>query len=190
MTGERFAIIEAPSVLGLFPEGVEMLPDALLAVGLAERLGARHGGRIEPPAYDPTRDPETLLLNPSAIADYSIALADAVGGRRRRGRVPGGARWRLLDLARLPSGAQAPRPLRAPVPRRSRRLLSTRGRAERRGRVDGPGAGHRPRARGAYRSRRPAAARARRRTSSCSAGATPTTPRGTAASASRTPRSR
>ena len=88
MTGERFAIIEAPSVLGLFPEGVEMLPDALLAVGLAERLGARHGGRIEPPAYDPTRDPETLLLNPNAIADYSIALADAVGAVVDGGEFP------------------------------------------------------------------------------------------------------
>ena len=88
MTGERFAIIEAPSVLGLFPEGVEMLPDALLAVGLAERLGARHGGRIEPPAYDPTRDPETLLLNPNAIADYSIALADAVGAVVDGGELP------------------------------------------------------------------------------------------------------
>ena len=88
MTGKPFAIIEAPSVLGLFPEGVEMLPDALLAVGLAERLGARHAGRIEPPAYDPTRDPETLLLNPNAIADYSIALADAVGAVVDGGEFP------------------------------------------------------------------------------------------------------
>jgi arginase len=79
MTDKPFAIVEAPSVLGLFPKGVETLPDALLAAGLAERLGARRAGRIEPPPYGPERDPETLLLNPHGIADYSVALADAVG---------------------------------------------------------------------------------------------------------------
>jgi arginase len=74
-----FAIIEAPSVLGLFPRGVEKLADALLAAGLAERLQARRAGRVEPPPYDTRRDPETLVLNPHGIADYSAALADAVG---------------------------------------------------------------------------------------------------------------
>jgi arginase len=44
----HFSIIEAPSVLGLFPKGVETLPDALLVEGLGERLGAR-AGRVEPP---------------------------------------------------------------------------------------------------------------------------------------------
>src|SRR5206468_2490553 len=29
--------------------------------------------------YDNRRDPETALLNPRGIADYSVALADAVG---------------------------------------------------------------------------------------------------------------
>ena len=33
MARSAFAIIEAPSVLGLFPRGVERLPDALLAAG-------------------------------------------------------------------------------------------------------------------------------------------------------------
>ncbi len=79
MARSGFAIIEAPSVLGLFPRGVERLPEALLAVGIAERLNARRVGRVEPPPYDERRDPETLLLNPQGIADYSAALADAVG---------------------------------------------------------------------------------------------------------------
>jgi arginase len=79
MTNTRFAIIEAPSVLGLFPKGVETLPDALLQAGLAKRLEARRAGRIEPPPYDDRRDPETRLLNPKGIARYSSALADAVG---------------------------------------------------------------------------------------------------------------
>jgi len=78
MSDKPFAIIEAPSVLGLFPKGVETLPEALLAAGLAEKLDARHAGRVAPPPYDPHRDPETLLLNPRGIADFSVALADAV----------------------------------------------------------------------------------------------------------------
>jgi arginase len=74
-----YAIVEAPSVLGLRPTGVEDLPDALLEAGLAERLGARRAGRVDPLAYDPKRDPDTGLLNPRAIRDYSMKLADAVG---------------------------------------------------------------------------------------------------------------
>jgi arginase len=72
----RFAVVEAPSVLGLFPKGVETLPAALLGAGLAERLEARHAGRVEPPAYDDRRDPETKLLNPHGLAQYAVALAD------------------------------------------------------------------------------------------------------------------
>jgi arginase len=83
-----FTIVEAPSVLGLFPKGVERLPDALLDAGLAERLGARRAGRVAPPPYDPERDPETLLLNPRGIADYAVALADAVGAVVDRGEFP------------------------------------------------------------------------------------------------------
>ena len=88
MIEKSFAIVEAPSVLGLFPKGVETLPDALLAAGLAERLGARRAGRVEPPAYDPERDPETLLLNPHGIAHYAVVLADAVGAVVDRGEFP------------------------------------------------------------------------------------------------------
>jgi arginase len=88
MIRQPFAIIEAPSVLGLFPKGVETLPDALLAAGLAELLDARRAGRIEPPPYGPERDPETLLLNPHGIADYSVALADAVGAIVDGGEFP------------------------------------------------------------------------------------------------------
>lgn len=79
MTERRYAVLEAPSVLGLFPKGVELLPEALLEAGLADRLGARPAGRVEPPPYDPQRDPDTLLLNPRGLADYAVALADAVG---------------------------------------------------------------------------------------------------------------
>ncbi|MFC9126335.1 arginase family protein [Streptomyces sp. NPDC057099] len=82
------AIIEAPSVLGLRPTGVEGLPEALLGAGLAEGLGAVRAGRVEPPAYDPERDPDTGVLNPGGIAGYSVALADAVTAVLDDGRFP------------------------------------------------------------------------------------------------------
>ena len=88
MTGAEFKIIEAPSPLGLFPRGVELLPDALLAAGLAERLNARLAGRVQPPPYDDRRDPTTQMLNPRGIADYSVALADAVGAVLDAGEFP------------------------------------------------------------------------------------------------------
>ncbi len=84
----RFAVIEAPSVLGLRPTGVETLPEALLRVGLADGLGARRAGRVEPPRYDASRDPETKMLNAKAIASYSSALADATSRALARGEIP------------------------------------------------------------------------------------------------------
>jgi arginase len=69
-------------------EGVETLPDALLAAGLAERLGARRAGRLAAPTYDPRFDPETGLLNPGGLRDYSPRLADAVGAVLDRGEFP------------------------------------------------------------------------------------------------------
>jgi len=74
----RFAILEAPSVLGRRPTGVETLPGALLGAGLAERLRARRAGRVKPHPYDFDRDPETRMLNPRGIADYTVELADAL----------------------------------------------------------------------------------------------------------------
>ncbi len=88
MAQPSYAIIEAPSVLGLFPKGVETLPDALLAAGLAERIGASHAGRVEPPPYDPRRDEATGLLNPRGLVAYSRALAGAIAPVRERGDFP------------------------------------------------------------------------------------------------------
>jgi arginase len=75
----RYAIIEAPSVLGLKPTGVDRLPAVLLQHGLADQLHARRAGRVAPAAaYDTMRDPQTLTLNARGIAEYSVQLADAV----------------------------------------------------------------------------------------------------------------
>jgi arginase len=63
---KSIAVIEAPSILGLQPTGVEHLPDALVRTGLLARLRARHAGRVDPPKY---RDAKNARL----------------GGRLRRG---------------------------------------------------------------------------------------------------------
>jgi arginase len=84
----RHAIIEAPSNLGLMPTGVERTPEVLLELGLGRRLGAERVARIEAPAYDATRDPETGMLNPRSIAGYTPRLADAVDTAIGRGAIP------------------------------------------------------------------------------------------------------
>jgi arginase len=75
----RFAIIEAPSPLGLWPSGVERTPEVLLQIGLARALDARRDQRVEPPEYDPVRENTTAMLNPQGLAEYSPRLADAIG---------------------------------------------------------------------------------------------------------------
>ena len=81
-------IVEAPSHLGLRAAGVEALPGALLAAGLAERLGARRGTRLAVPAFDPSIDAATGLLNPHGLRDHASRLADAVGAVLDEGAFP------------------------------------------------------------------------------------------------------
>lgn len=83
-----YAVIEAPSVLGLSPGGVERLPEALLEAGLADRLGARRVARVVPPPHRPERDPATGLRNPRALRDYAHQLAEATGGVLDGGESP------------------------------------------------------------------------------------------------------
>ena len=78
MPALAYAIVEAPSTLGLATDGVERLPDKLLDLGLAERIHARRAGRLVVPSKDPVPDPETGTLNARAIAAWSPKLADAV----------------------------------------------------------------------------------------------------------------
>ncbi|MER7108517.1 hypothetical protein [Streptomyces sp. NPDC000229] len=76
--GREPAIVEAPSVLGLRPSGVQDLPTALRDAGLADRLGAVRAGRVDPPPYDPGarrrhRDPQTALADERArVLDVTI----------------------------------------------------------------------------------------------------------------------
>jgi arginase len=83
-----FAILEAPSILGLRPTGVERLPDALKAAGLQTSLNAEHAGRVLPPRYDSQRDSKTLLLNPDGLRTYSLQLAEAITAMLQEHKFP------------------------------------------------------------------------------------------------------
>jgi arginase len=87
-TARPYAILEAPSILGLRPTGVEALPEHLLRHGLAERVGARWAGRVEAPPYEDGRDRDTGTLNARAIAAWTPRLADAIGAILSRGEFP------------------------------------------------------------------------------------------------------
>jgi arginase len=78
MPTRPYAILEAPSTLGLATDGVASLPDRLLELGLAERILARRAGRLAVPPKHRTPDRETGTLNAQAIAAWSPKLADAV----------------------------------------------------------------------------------------------------------------
>src|SRR5262245_18096769 len=88
MDMRRFAIIDAPSVLGLKPTGIERLPEALKAAGLHASLKADYAGIVPPPPYNRQRDSKTLLLNPEGLRAYAQQLAEAVTGVLRDGKFP------------------------------------------------------------------------------------------------------
>ncbi|HYZ60669.1 MAG TPA: arginase family protein, partial [Nitrososphaeraceae archaeon] len=75
----RYSIIDAPSILGLRPTGVQSLPEALKAAGLLEELNAEYAGRLQPSLpYSTERDQKTLILNAKPIRSFSLQLAAAV----------------------------------------------------------------------------------------------------------------
>jgi arginase len=88
MASLGYAVIEAPSVLGLFPRGVERLPAALLDAGLADELGARRAAHVKPPPFDPRRDAATGLRNPRGLRDYAHQLAAATDEVLDAGETP------------------------------------------------------------------------------------------------------
>jgi arginase len=73
-----YAIVQAPSDLGLRPTGVRELPRMLLSHGIAERLGARTAAVLEVPPYEATRHPQHGTLNTAGIGAFTPRLADAV----------------------------------------------------------------------------------------------------------------
>lgn len=87
---KSYAVIEAPSMLGTSPQfgGVRHAPEALLNAGLADAIGARRAGRVEPPPYVEGRDPVTQVTNAHGLREYAFRLADAVGDVLARGEFP------------------------------------------------------------------------------------------------------
>lgn len=87
---KSYAVIEAPSMLGTSPKfgGVRRMPETLLGAGLAEAIGARRAGRVEPPPYVTGRDPQTQVTNVHGLRAYALLLADAVGDVLKRGEFP------------------------------------------------------------------------------------------------------
>ncbi|MDQ3837986.1 MAG: arginase family protein [Thermoproteota archaeon] len=85
----RYSVIDAPSILGLRPTGVEYLPEALKTAGLLEKLNAEYGGRVQPSSrYNPNRDQKTMLLNANAIRSFSLQLSSAVREVLNHGQFP------------------------------------------------------------------------------------------------------
>jgi len=88
------SLLDAPTDLGLRrpdplkPVGCVRLPAALRAHGLAERLGARDEGAVPVPPYDEKKDAELGVLNPRAVAFFSIALANHLSPILDAGRFP------------------------------------------------------------------------------------------------------
>jgi arginase len=83
-----WTIVEAPSILGLAPSGVQELPHALRTAGLDARLGTQGSVRVAPLPYDDRRDPETGMLNTSSLVDYTQRLAEAVAASLDAGERP------------------------------------------------------------------------------------------------------
>ncbi len=85
----EYSVVDAPSILGLGPTGVQFLPKALREAGLLERLNAENAGIVAPSSrYNYNRDEETKLLNPESIKDYSLRLADAVNSLLHENKFP------------------------------------------------------------------------------------------------------
>jgi len=85
---KQIDLIKAPSILGLRATGVELLPDSLLKADLLKNMTSRNSRIIPSLSYNSHRDPQTLMLNPHAIAAYSVVLANAVQEVVQTGHVP------------------------------------------------------------------------------------------------------
>lgn len=83
-----WAVVEAPSGLGLRAVGVELLPRALRDAGLLDALDASVAATLEVPAKTFVRDPASGVLHAPEVAQFAARLADAVGEQLDTGRTP------------------------------------------------------------------------------------------------------
>jgi arginase len=84
----RYAVIPAPSALGLRGDGVAKAPGVLLQSGLADTLRARVAPTIAAPRGDGRIDPRAGVLNAEAIAAYARDLAAAIDDSLARDEFP------------------------------------------------------------------------------------------------------
>ncbi|WP_199638655.1 arginase family protein [Serratia sp. PAMC26656] len=87
-------IILAPTNLGLSPlrpghvPGTWRAPQALMAHGLVQRLGAGAVTELPQPTYSPAAQPGTRIRNGHAIRAFTIALAAEIAAVQARGEFP------------------------------------------------------------------------------------------------------
>ncbi len=84
----KFVVIEAPSILGLKPTGVENLPKSLKEAGFLKKLYVEKTHLVESFQYNPKRDNATHVLNPQEIRSYSLFLAKAVSATLQGNQFP------------------------------------------------------------------------------------------------------
>jgi arginase family enzyme len=84
----RYAVIPAPSALGLRGDGIAKAPRVLLQSGLADTLRARVAPTIAAPRGDGRIDPRAGVLNAEAIAAYARDLAAAIDDSLARDEFP------------------------------------------------------------------------------------------------------
>nr|WP_260607426.1 hypothetical protein [Chitinophaga polysaccharea] len=80
-------IIAAPSILGLKPNGVELLPEALINAGLEKQLQTNIPVQYLSTLnamYSKDRDPETGCLNPDTLRQFSIKLGKVIAATAGR----------------------------------------------------------------------------------------------------------
>lgn len=72
----HFSILDAPSILGLRPTGVENLPAALKAAGLLDALNAQYLGRVQPLlSYSSKRDKSTQIAGRPSHRDLPFKIS-------------------------------------------------------------------------------------------------------------------
>jgi arginase len=84
----RYAVLPAPSALGLHVDGVARSPAVLLRHGLAQALGARVAPAVPAPAGSNQVDAGTGVFNAHEIAEYAHDLGAAIADSLDRDEFP------------------------------------------------------------------------------------------------------
>jgi arginase len=83
-----FRVLHVATNLGLRPGGVERLGEVLLAMGLAERIGATVEPPLKAPPFNDMIESEIGARNVQAVADLAAAQANRIEAILRTGNFP------------------------------------------------------------------------------------------------------